>query len=95
MPAVVRLGDNESHSCNTTSASPDVYVNGIQVCRVGDSVCCGLSFPPHPSDGTITQGSSTVFVNSKPIARVGDTTSHSVCGGGSLETGSPNVFAGG
>ena len=94
MPAVVRLGDSESHSCNTTSASNDVFANGIQICRVGDSVCCGLSTPPHPSDGTITSGSSTVFVNGQPIARVGDSTSHTACGGGSLESGSPNVFAG-
>ncbi len=95
MPAVVRLGDNESHDCDTTSASQNVFVNSIAVCKVGDSVCCGLSAPPHPSDGTITSGSSTVFVNGKPIARVGDSTSHSSCGGGSLERGSPNVFAGG
>lgn len=94
MPAVVRLGDSESHSCNTTSASNNVFVNGKGVCRVDDSVCCGLSFPPHPSDGVITQGSLTVFVNGKPIARVGDATSHTACGGGALQSGSPNVFAG-
>ena len=61
---------------------------------INDSVCCGLSFPPHPSDGVITSGSSTVFVNGQPIARVGDATSHTACGGGSLESGSPDVFAG-
>ena len=93
--AVVRLGDNESHSCNTTSASNNVFVNSIAICRIGDSVCCGLSAPPHPSDGTITSGSSTVFVNGQPIARVGDSTSHTACGEGSLTSGSPNVFAGG
>lgn len=94
MKAVVRLGDNESHSCNTTSASENVFVNGKGVCRVGDTVCCGLSFPPHPSGGTISEGSSSVFVNGKAIARVGDATSHTACGGGSLEAGSPNVFVG-
>ena len=94
MKAVVRLGDSESHSCNTTTSSENVFVNGKGVCRVSDKVCCGLSFPPHPSEGIITQGSSTVFVNGKPIARLGDPTSHTACGGGSLEGGSPNVFVG-
>ena len=95
MAAVVRLGDSESHSCNTTSASNNVFVNSIPVCRVGDTVCCGLSAPPHPSDGTITSGSSSVFVNSHSIARVGDSTSHTSCGGGTLQSGSENVYAGG
>ena len=95
MPAVVRLGDAESHACYTTSASPNVFVNSIEVCRVGDTVCCGLTTPPHPTDGVITAGSPNVFVNSKPIARVGDATQHSGCGAGVLESGSPNVFVNG
>jgi len=94
MPAVVRLGDAESHSCHTTSASSNVFVNSIPVCRVGDSVCCGLSYPPHPQPGVIVQGSPTVFVNGKAIARLGDATSHG-CGAGVLTGASPNVFADG
>ena len=95
MPAVVRLGDAESHACYTTSASSDVFVNSIGVCRVDDTVCCGLTSPPHPKDGVIVEGSPNVFVNSKPVARIGDATQHFGCGSGILQGGSPNVFVNG
>ena len=95
MPAVVRLGDRESHNCATTSASTNVFVNGQGACRVDDSVCCALTYSPHPSPGKITAGSTNVFVNGKALARVGDPTRHTKCGLGVLLSGSPNVFANG
>jgi len=96
MPAVVRLGDPESHNCYTTSGSSNVFVNSLPVCRVNDSVCCNIPVPPHPTDGVIAQGSPDVFVNGQPIARVGDQTQHSGCGTGELlSPASPNVFVNG
>ena len=95
MPAVVRLGDKESHKCHTTSGSLNVFVNGIPICRVGDGVCCAIHNPPHPSDGVIVEGSPNVFANGRPVARVGDKTEHEKCGEGKLLSGSPNVFANG
>ena len=95
MPAVVRLGDPESHACHTTSASPNVFVNGIGVCRVDDTVCCALTSPPHPQDGVIIDGSPDVFVNGRKIARVGDLTRHGCGSGRLLAPASPNVFVNG
>ena len=95
MPAVVRLGDDESHACYTTSASANVFANRIPVCRVGDSVCCNLATPPHPTPGVIVDGSPNVFVNGQQIARVGDPTQHQGCGAGSLLSGSPDVYVNG
>lgn len=95
MPAVVRIGDNSTgHECyppmSATTGSPDVFVNGRPVVRVGDywnSHACP-STPPH--DGTASAGSSSVFVNGKAIMRVGDAIS---CGD-TAGKGSPDVFAG-
>jgi len=92
MPKAVRLGDPESHACYTTSGSDNVFVNSIPACRLNDSVCCNLTFPPHPSPGVIVEGSPNVFINSRPAARVGDATQHTNCGKGHLVDGSPNVF---
>jgi uncharacterized Zn-binding protein involved in type VI secretion len=94
MPAIVRLGDKScGHGCfparPNTEASPNVFVNGKRVHRVGDAWdthCCG----PVCHDGVASSGSNTVFINSKPVCRVGDSIS---CGDTMCE-GSPNVFAG-
>ncbi len=95
MPAVTRLGDLcTGHGCfpprPSVSASPNVFVNGIPVCRVSDRYAAhGCSkCPPHP--GNLVQGSATVFVNGMPVSRVGDALN---CGS-SVMTGSPNVFIG-
>jgi uncharacterized Zn-binding protein involved in type VI secretion len=92
MPAVVRKGDIcTGHGCFPSrpniEGSPDVFVNGIPVHRVGDawdSHCCG----PTCHGGEQQTGSPTVFVNGRPVARVGDQIS---CGSLNLE-GSPDVF---
>ena len=95
MPAVTRLGDVcTGHGCfpprPSSSASSDVFVNGIAVHREGDSWsshCCGASCHP----GALASGSSTVFVNGKMIGRIGDP----VDCGSAVAQGSSNVFAGG
>lgn len=96
MPAVTRLGD----LCTghgpwppraSTSASGDVFVNGIAVHRQGDSWDVHCDSTPVCHGGTLASGSGTVFVNGKQIGRVGDP----VDCGSSVATGSENVFAGG
>lgn len=94
MAAVVRLGDLCSgHGCfpprANTSASPNVFCNGLAVHRLGDSWgdhSCGHSH--HTS--VLAAGSSKVFVNGRPIARVAD----SVACGSVAAQGSSSVFAG-
>lgn len=95
MAAVTRLGDKcGGHGCFPPRAndegSPDVYVNGIKVHRVGDHWMTH-SCPPSSHDGTLADGSTSVFVNGHGIARIGD---HVSCGS-FVAQGSGNVFAGG
>ncbi len=95
MPAVTRLGDTcTGHGCfpsrPSSSASPDVFANGIPVHRHGDSWsshCCGLSC----HGGVLASGSGTVFANGKMIGRIGDP----VDCGSAVAVGSGDVFAGG
>lgn len=105
MPQAGRVGDNaknpsDTHGCPVcahsvegpaTQGSPDVFVNGRSILRVGDpgehGSCCGSN------TWQAMEGSSGVFVNGKRLHRVGDTTEH--CGGdGALVQGSPNLFIG-
>lgn len=94
MPAVTRLGD----ACTghdgfpprpSSSASGDVFVNGIAVHRQGDSWSnhgCGYT-----SHAVLASSSGTVFVNGKMIGRIGDP----VDCGSVVAVGSSDVFAGG
>ncbi len=96
MPSITRKGDNTSgHGCfppsPTISASPNVYVNGIQAVRKGDAVAphgCG-SCPPHPRK--VSVGSGNVYINGQPAARQGD----AVDCGGTVIAGSGTVFVNG
>lgn len=92
---VTRLGDlASSHECFPTirniQGSPNVFVNGLPVVRLGDP------YEPHSCpdhgihQGQIVSGSSTVFVNGLPIARIGDPLN---CGSRVI-MGSPTVFSG-
>ncbi len=79
--SIVCVGDNCSefvpHICIT--GSKNVFVNGKQICRQGDSF----------SEGKILiEGSKTVFANSLGIGRVGDIVS---CGFKVIR-GSSDVF---
>ena len=105
-PKVARLGDiskvpSDSHGClacahtcegPAVKGSPNVFINGMNCVRVTDdgvhSGCCG------PNTWVAKAGSGTVKVNGLQIHRVGDAVQH--CGGmGKMQTGSPNVQAGG
>ncbi|MCF6446151.1 PAAR domain-containing protein [Nereida sp. MMG025] len=86
MPKATRLGDiGSGHDCHfpptpSTTASPDVNIDGIAAVRQGDAyaphACSTCPAPPHPR--SLSGGSSTVFINGKPAGRVGDAIS---CGG--------------
>ena len=96
LPAVTKLGDMcTGHGSwpprPSTSASPNVYANGIPVHREGDSWAVHCNPTPSCHAGTLTSGSSTVYANGRQLGRIGDPVS---CGS-SVATGSPNVFAGG
>jgi len=97
MPAQARLGDTGSGhgsfpSTNIIQGSPNVFVNGKPAARQGDALAPHSSPSPSPPHGrNIASGSSTVFINGKPAARVGD----SINCGGSIVSGSGNVFTGG
>lgn len=98
MPPSTRLGDiGTGHDCHfppspSTSASPDVNIDGIPAVRRGDAyaphACPACPQPPHKR--SLTGGSGTVFINSRPAGRVGDPIS---CGG-IVDEGSATVFIG-
>ena len=83
MPRIIRLGDTGSHGGSVTTASPDVWIDGARVARVGDTYNC-----PEHGPNSITSGSPNVTANDQPIARVGDTTA---CGA-TLVGGAPATF---
>lgn len=104
MPPITRVGDkarcpNDSHGNDCCShdvqgpaiqGSPDVFINGKPVLRIGDpgvhSACCG------PNTWKTAEGSPTVFINGIPAVRLNDKTVH--CGGiGKMIEASPDVFA--
>jgi uncharacterized Zn-binding protein involved in type VI secretion len=68
------------------TGSPNVFVNGASVVRIGDTV---NSHGDHSTSSMIT-GSSKVFVNGVGLCRAGDVASCGDYGTG----GSPNTFAG-
>jgi len=70
------------------SGSSKVFINQLPAAVVGDTCIC----IPEPGN-TIQQGSSTVYFGSQQAARQLDPTSHFA--GGTIQTGSPNVYIGG
>ena len=106
MPAVTRLGDSTTGTCDLKlsccphgrsgsngSTSHDVYVNGLGLHRLSDT---GPTNCPHGGTFKTVSGSATVYCNGLPVTRVGDTTQCVVCGqSGSHTSGSGNVFVGG
>ena len=100
MPAVTRLGDIcTGHDCfqprQSTSGSPNVFVNGIPAHCESDSwathTCTHPEVPHGSHGGSLASGSRTVYVNGKQLGRIGDPVS---CGS-TVASGSNNVFAGG
>jgi uncharacterized Zn-binding protein involved in type VI secretion len=93
MPAVTRLSDNcTGHGPypprQSTSGSPDVFVNGLPLHRVSDTWATHCAGTCH--DSVLSEGSPTVFCNNLPIGRIGDI----IACGSQVATGSPNVFSG-
>jgi len=92
MAGVVRKGDNGSgHGTfpprSSTSWSTNVFANGLEVVRFGDSWavhCCGA-----PCHGGSTAGAGSVFVNGEVLQISGDPIS---CGSTCVAC-SPDVFA--
>jgi len=71
--------------------SPDVFIDGKPVVRVGDRWEMH-GCPAHPAhNGVVTQGSDEVSLNGMPVARIGDPLN---CGS-KVKTGTPAVYAGG
>lgn len=95
LPAV-RLGDFCSGHPpypprNSTSASTNVFINGLGAHRVGDAWRPHTSSPIEPPHGSVLKsGSPSVFVNGLSLGRVSDPI---VCGSVCAE-GSPDVFVG-
>jgi uncharacterized Zn-binding protein involved in type VI secretion len=98
MPAAHRKADiGSGHGCHfpptpATEGSPDVYVNGRPLMRVGDAYVphpCVLGHAP-PHGRKLAKGSASVFINGKPAGRIGD----AIDCGGKAQTGSSNVFIG-
>jgi uncharacterized Zn-binding protein involved in type VI secretion len=71
-----------------TSASSDVFINGLGAHRVGDT--WGIHKKKGSHDSVLATGSGTVFVNGLALGRVGDL----VACGSAIATGSENVFIG-
>jgi uncharacterized Zn-binding protein involved in type VI secretion len=95
MPAVARQGDFATPHIPdypprpNIEGSPDVYVNGQPLHRVGDNWAFHSGrFGPH--GGVTLTGSATVFCNGRPVARVGDPVSPPCLS--TIAQGSPNVF---
>lgn len=96
MPAVTRIGDNDSAHCSgmtRAQGSGNVFANGRPVsCQSHKNtvhLLPGAPCPPHSA--AIAAGSSTVKVNGLGCGRVGD----GISGCTSVAAGSSNVFAGG
>lgn len=96
MPAAHVLGMScTGHGCwpprPNGGASPNVFVNGIQLHREGDAwlphTCPDI---PETHASVLAAGSPTVFCNGKQAARIGDP----VACGSSANDGSTNVFIG-
>ena len=94
MSAIARNGDTNEEGGAIISGASTVFVNGILVGLVGDTITAHSPWgPPHPPHEapTITDGSGTVFADGILVAWVGsgNTCGHSiVVGSGDVEVGS-------
>lgn len=71
----------------SASASPNVFVNGLNIVRYSDGMmphCCNKK-----CHGGTHVGGSSVFVNGKPLQRIG----HPISCGSTCAQGSTNVFS--
>ena len=98
MPGIVRVGldshvghasvtPNPFHQTSYAVGSPDVYVNGAKVVRIGDTTACG--------DPAVV-GSPDVWANGIKVHRLNDgTAGHGSWVPNMATTASGNVFANG
>ena len=94
MPQVVRKGDIcTGHECfpprQNTSASPDVFVDGIAVHRKSDTWAEHGCSDRRGHTSITAAGSPTVFANGLAVARKGDP----IACGSRCNTHSPTVWA--
>lgn len=83
----ITTGHGDFGSQTVIEGSPNVFINGKPAVTVGDKVS-EHTYEDNTHEGVVSTGSPTVFVNGKPKARKGD----SVSCGGTLDSGSSNVF---
>lgn len=92
MPAIIRIGDPVSCGDAMGNGSGNVLANDIPVSREGVDNTVGHCFTPTP----VSSASPNVFTNNIKTDRVGDPIVVHCCGpvchGGSMASGSPNVF---
>lgn len=92
--SILRVGDlctghDGYHPRPCIDGSPNVFINGIPVHRVGDH--WQTHTDGNSSHGGVTiGGSSSIFCNGKAVARTGD----AIDCGSFCDKGSANVFAG-
>lgn len=78
-------GDTPHTGGPVLMGSPNLFVEGKNVCRVGDFLQCNSS-----RSDTALSGSAYVFINGLSVCRKGDPTVH----GGVITEGSNSVFIG-
>lgn len=85
MPGIVRKGIDTVSGGLLLTGSPDVFIEGVPACRIGDAV------DSHGSHYNVTmvQGDPNVIINGIPACAAGHMAS---CGHSA--TGSPNVIIG-
>jgi uncharacterized Zn-binding protein involved in type VI secretion len=87
----VCTGHDACPSRKAVEGSPDVFLEGHAVVRLGDK-WEAHGCPAHPKhEGRVVQASSEVTVNGLPVVRIGDPLD---CGG-EVKTGSSDLYAGG
>lgn len=67
------------------TGSSNVFINSLPAARLGDILA-----PHHPGIRTICEGTASVLINGQPASRVSD----AIDCGGTIATGSDNVFIG-
>ena len=90
MPQVIVVGSTSSLTCNIGAlccshsvipenlvGSPDVFISGKQVVRLGDTGVCNC---PHGGQFKTISGNSNILVNGKPIVVIGDSIQCLSCG---------------
>lgn len=97
MPAAARIGDLITCGDTLAVGSPNVTINGLPACRIGDITAghvTGTTFYPPIN---LILGSGTVTINGIPASRVGDKINkHTITQhDGAVAVGSPDVTIGG